>query len=537
MNSDCEETVSGQLNTMDRFSDLPDFLVHHIISFLDTKEAYRTCILSERWAHISATNPIIEFHYYCKAEYSPARHWPSQEDSGRLLGYIDTRMQRYATDNLRIKTLKLRFPASNKVFGCDVEDIELLELSRKLEELSCKVDEWIRIAVRNQVARLDLDGPINYQLPAILLSAKSLREVYCINVKIPYYNGAINLASLQTLELLNVGVEERMLNHIISSCLLLKCLSVKNCPGFKTIVIPWCSQVRELTLREALQENGTIILETSCLIYIKLSDMYDDRWPVISKPGLLRNLRTLDIVFMGITDEDLNKLLPELASLENLRLTDCDKLTMIRISSIQLKKIYLNECFGLLEVTIDAPSMTKFEYKGEFYPHRAITISSQASCDLSLSITPDCLDNEGFFKLKKLMTGLRSCNALEIWLENYTNEAVCDNIEFNEEELGDVNLGLPHDITELMLTLYYMKLSRSSVSAFLNGLFWTCHPDIISLRFHLKDPDLMIQLFMNELEDMVNCWEHPLKRIEFPDANCSNILESEKVDAQLRLHW
>ncbi|XP_074284190.1 putative F-box protein At1g58310 [Silene latifolia] len=273
MNPDCEETVSGQLNTVDRFSDLPDFLVHHIISFLDMREAYRTCILSKRWAHISATNPIIEFHFYYEPEFL-LRCWPSEEVSARLLGYIDSRMQRYAKDNLRVRTLRLIFPNSNEVFSCDVDQIEL---SSKLEEFSCKVDEWIQIAVHNQVARLDLDGPLNYQLPDILLSATSLRQLNCIKVKIPYYNGAINLASLQTLELLGVDVEECMLNHIISACLLFKCLSVKFCFGFKTIVIPCCSQLKELTLSNTLPKDGTIVLETSSLACFKFSDSTSDR--------------------------------------------------------------------------------------------------------------------------------------------------------------------------------------------------------------------------------------------------------------------
>ncbi|XP_074281951.1 F-box/LRR-repeat protein 25-like isoform X2 [Silene latifolia] len=245
MNPDCEETVSGQLNTVDRFSDLPDFIVHHIISFLDTREAYRTCILSKRWAHISATNPIIVFHFYCKKENSSA----------------------------------------------------------------------------------------------------------------------------------------------------------------------------------------------SCL-----------------------------------------------------------RLTTIRVLSIRLKVINLDACGGLVDVMVDAPSLTKFIYRGTFGLYPAITISSQASCDISVRTRPNYLDTQGFCKLQKLMTGLRSCHVVEISLTNSLYQSVCDNIKFNEEELGDVNLGPPCDITELKLTLYHLKLSRSSVSAFLNGIFWTCRPDIISFRFHLNDPDLMIQV-------------------------------------------
>ncbi|KAH9620333.1 hypothetical protein KSS87_007848 [Heliosperma pusillum] len=116
-------------------------------------------------------------------------------------------------------------------------------------------------------------------------------------------------------------------------------------------------------------------------------------------------------------------------------------------------------------------------------------------------------------------------------------KSVCGDLKFNEEEAGDVNLGPPRDITELKLTLDKWRLSTSSVSAFMNGLFWMCHPDIISFRAYLKDPSLMIQLLMSELEDMANCWSHPLKRVEVPGVNCSTLLNSKKVDVQLRLHW
>ncbi|XP_074284603.1 uncharacterized protein LOC141609453 [Silene latifolia] len=214
----------------------------------------------------------------------------------------------------------------------------------------------------------------------------------------------------------------------------------------------------------------------------------------MSKPGLLRNLTVLDIYCSGITDGDLGKLLLELASLETLLLCSCPMLTTIRVLSIRLKVICLKICGGLVDVMVDAPSLTKFIYRGTFGLYPAITISSQASCDISVHTTPNYLDTQGFFKMQKLMTGLRSCHAVEISLANSLYQSVCDSIKFNEEELGDVNLGPPRNITELKLTLYYLKLSRSSVSAFLNGIFWTCRPDIISFRFYLEDPDLMIQV-------------------------------------------
>jgi len=36
----------------DRLSDLPDYVILHILSFLDTRRAVQTCILSKRWNNL-----------------------------------------------------------------------------------------------------------------------------------------------------------------------------------------------------------------------------------------------------------------------------------------------------------------------------------------------------------------------------------------------------------------------------------------------------------------------------------------------------
>ncbi|XP_074284617.1 uncharacterized protein LOC141609468 [Silene latifolia] len=133
------------------------------------------------------------------------------------------------------------------------------------------------------------------------------------------------------------------------------------------------------------------------------------------------------------------------------------------------------------------------------------------------------------------MTGLGRCNSLKISLIDCSDESVSDDIKFDEEELRDVNPGPPRNISALKLILCKGILSRSSISAFLNGLFWTCHPRIISFRIQLDDPNLMIEHLKSELENMANCQSHPLKRVE--GANCSNLLKSKDVDVQLKLHW
>lgn len=48
-------------NQTDRLSDLPDCLIHHILSFMETKKAAQTCLLSRRWLNLWTCVPILDF--------------------------------------------------------------------------------------------------------------------------------------------------------------------------------------------------------------------------------------------------------------------------------------------------------------------------------------------------------------------------------------------------------------------------------------------------------------------------------------------
>ncbi|KAH9620332.1 hypothetical protein KSS87_007847, partial [Heliosperma pusillum] len=484
---------TGQLNSNDRFSDLPDFIIHHIISYLGTKEAHRTSVLSKRWTQISATNPVLEFQHY-----------------GFSYGTIDIRMQKHSKENLRIKTLTLAFPENHV-------------------KLACKVDEWLGIAARNKVEKFVLTSVADYKLPEILFSAKSLRSLNCSKVEIPYYK-SIDLASLESLELCYVVIEERMLCQIVKSCLLLKDLRLSDCSGFKSIVIPRSSKLEMLDISETLPVDGRVILETSSLREFsytpKSFSHHKTPWPITLKGGSLRNLRYIFMASVDITDEAFAELLPELTSLENLVFWGCHSLTSIVISNTQIKDIRFNDCCSLCDVLIDAPSLRKFKFNGELDSPLSITIRSQASCNISFHTLPVYLDTDGFIQFKKVLTGLNDCNVLKVLLLKETLENDCDDIEFDEEEVRNADLGPPCVIRKLKLTFSSWILSKSSLSALLNGLFWTCHPDIISLRVHLISYSLTIEVWlsflflslsddlMSELEDMAKCWRHPLKRVE-----------------------
>lgn len=56
--------------TVDCISDLPIFIIHHIMSFLSAKEVARTSILSKRWRQFQSSFPIFDFsqHNFRRSE-------------------------------------------------------------------------------------------------------------------------------------------------------------------------------------------------------------------------------------------------------------------------------------------------------------------------------------------------------------------------------------------------------------------------------------------------------------------------------------
>ncbi|GLT59900.1 hypothetical protein SLA2020_326940 [Shorea laevis] len=51
---------------MDRI-ELPECIIHHILSYLSTKEVVGTCVLSKRWFQLNASYSVLDFekkHFY-----------------------------------------------------------------------------------------------------------------------------------------------------------------------------------------------------------------------------------------------------------------------------------------------------------------------------------------------------------------------------------------------------------------------------------------------------------------------------------------
>ncbi|KAL6207350.1 hypothetical protein ACLB2K_018308 [Fragaria x ananassa] len=130
-------------NDEDKISQLPDALLSHMLSFLLTKDAVRTSILSKRWKNIWASVPSLDFG----TEYMSGAGFVSFVD--RVL---------YYRDSLDIQRFRLHF----ECFPIDTSSI----------------DRWIRTATSHNLVELDLclnfSGVVKFEVPESVFECKTL---------------------------------------------------------------------------------------------------------------------------------------------------------------------------------------------------------------------------------------------------------------------------------------------------------------------------------------------------------------------------
>ncbi|XP_078148608.1 F-box/FBD/LRR-repeat protein At1g16930-like [Carex rostrata] len=76
------------MNKIDRLNNLPDPILHHILSFLSTREAVRTCVLAKRWVNLWASLPSLVLD--SKGNESKFEHFVNRLFCLREYSHIDS---------------------------------------------------------------------------------------------------------------------------------------------------------------------------------------------------------------------------------------------------------------------------------------------------------------------------------------------------------------------------------------------------------------------------------------------------------------
>ncbi|KAH6816622.1 hypothetical protein C2S51_021442 [Perilla frutescens var. frutescens] len=176
------------LQDRDRLSKLPDRLILHILSFLNTRYVVRTTLLSKRWQHLWTTIPYLDFTEY---EKSPVK--TRDFINGALNLWKGTRIRRFKID----------------LGGCD----------QFRNTLYGDMDLWVRFVTGRNVEELCLHSGNNlfqlYSPPQYLYSCSSITKLSLFGCFLRIH-GVVHWDQLKSLTIHVFSVTEDVINQVLS---------------------------------------------------------------------------------------------------------------------------------------------------------------------------------------------------------------------------------------------------------------------------------------------------------------------------------
>ncbi|XP_022717729.1 F-box/FBD/LRR-repeat protein At4g26340-like [Durio zibethinus] len=195
---------SDEETCLDRISQLPDVLIQHILSFLPTKEAVATSVLSKRWLWVWTSVPILDLEdsLFCKTD------------------------ERLRIDFMQFFTKVLIF---NKVASLDKF---CLKFNAVYHPWYVKTCFWAAVARDVKELDINIQGMENFpllKLPCALFTAKTLHVLklnHGIELDVP---GTVSLPCLKVLHLVWIKCRrDESVSRLFCGCPVLQELLLKN---------------------------------------------------------------------------------------------------------------------------------------------------------------------------------------------------------------------------------------------------------------------------------------------------------------------
>ncbi|KAL3634854.1 hypothetical protein CASFOL_021908 [Castilleja foliolosa] len=213
----------------DRLSQLPQPILHNILSLLSQRDAVQTSLLSKSWRYLWHGRLNVEFRDIDYPFDKKEEIWP----------FIDKTLQRYLYQNLSLQK-----------FLVDIRSVAVdFALLRK----------WIPVLLMNMGVRsLNLLFRMNniaFPLPLVVFQSESLVELHLQRCDLSILESTDNvmLNNLQTLRLHDVYITDEIFEKIISGCPLMENMDLLECIGLKSIKLH--KHYNIITLRTLRIEN------------------------------------------------------------------------------------------------------------------------------------------------------------------------------------------------------------------------------------------------------------------------------------------
>ncbi|KAH7843787.1 hypothetical protein Vadar_020760 [Vaccinium darrowii] len=317
----------------DIISSLPENVLHHILSFLSTKDAIRTSILSTKWEYLWTSIANIDL----KETY----HQAGKKEDGSFLEFVD-----------RV----LIFHDASGIKSLSLESHELVNSSR--------VNSWISASIRHNIKELKLCLHWKTQpvLPCRLFTCQSLVVLKLSMdwaLEVPSLTRFLNL---KTLELKYVTFsDDNSTQHLFSSCPMLQELALVYC-GWKnlktiTICIP---TLKRLTI-DNQQGPGDVLSCVTKIYAANLIHLHCISCQIID--FCLYDLSSLVDASICLYEEPEEVVTPRVLRL----LTGIFNVKKLTITIVMLE--FLNRVENLLDSLPTFYNMTHLVLRSEFFGH------------------------------------------------------------------------------------------------------------------------------------------------------------------------
>ncbi|KAH9713245.1 putative F-box protein [Citrus sinensis] len=427
------------LSSMDRISNLPEPILHCILSFLSFKQVVQTTVLSQAWERAWRTFPILEFDktfFNQVPSVSCNNKIEAQlgdEKLSRALNYVEGTLRTRRREMIRLDKftldlyeLRVKEPGpfvDRCIFSALESDVKELKLALPFHTSARVVD------TRPGMPSVDAHNKRCYNLPQEVLCSKSIQVLALSCCKLQSLR-SVKLSSLKKLCLTSVYAADLVLESLVDGCPLIEHLSLVNCLGFNTLDLSGLTKLNEFKVRNCLEvlwlSIQTLNVKT---VSIQLS------LPCEINVASCKNIKFLTLRLLSLKDEWLCSQIPNFSFLENLNLVGCDKLKSIKISSLSLKMLKIFECAGLIEVKIEAPNLSIFRYQGDVV---SFSIGAMTLLETHLSFNKNNSDIDWYSEYIGLLAMFHNVSKA-VNLESYKGE----------------NADIPEDLRQIRSSPFY----------------------------------------------------------------------------------
>ncbi|KAL1200182.1 putative F-box/LRR-repeat protein [Cardamine amara subsp. amara] len=150
INSIPDEIQPGIMDGADFINSMPDEILHHILSFMPTESAMKTCVLSKRWRHVWCESPSLDIDCDCK--------YKARNIKQNLISYTAP----------KITSFKFRIDLENS--AAEIDSWLEFAISRNVQNLSVKI-------LARMIYGVNLTDGKTYNFPDFFYRSSSLKQL------------------------------------------------------------------------------------------------------------------------------------------------------------------------------------------------------------------------------------------------------------------------------------------------------------------------------------------------------------------------